>query len=234
MAELNGDNTLAAWQNVLSFLAANRREAYNLLVTIDDPVTFPDSWLIDFNPRNISTNNDNIRDVVSTVFPYKLAGAHVTRAELYASYLAAHDRAKHYRRNRGTWGTYFERLIRMGPSRANQLEVVISKLGTWNVRAKTALVFHPSSPMIDGPRKRGGPCWHYGELIWQKNDVIDFVVVYRNHDYFNKALGNFIALGQLLAFICGEAGKSPGKLICHSVHAFYDVSDDKVRRLARI
>ncbi len=49
---------------------------------------------------------------------------------------------------------------------------------------------------------------------------MDFVVVYRNHDFFNKALGNFIALGQLLKFIADASGKTAGRLICHSVHAY--------------
>ena len=50
--------------------------------------------------------------------------------------------------------------------------------------------------------------------------MLDFVAVYRNQDFFNKALGNFIGLGQLLKFICDESNKRAGTLTCHSVHAF--------------
>jgi thymidylate synthase len=135
-------------------------------------------------------------------------------------------------RNRSRWGTYFHRLIAYG-GKKNQLELTIEKLKHWP-RYTTALVFHLSCPLVDQPRTRGGPCWHYGELIWHKGDVLDLVVVYRNHDFFNKALGNFIALGQLLAFIAKESGKTTGRLVCHSVHAYSANPMSKLTALAKI
>ena len=48
------------------------------------------------------------------------------------------------------------------------------------------------------------------------------VAVYRSHDYTLLALGNFIGLSDLLAFICRETRKTPGKLTVHSVYAFLD------------
>lgn len=64
--------------------------------------------------------------------------------------------------------------------------------------------------------------------------MLDLVVVYRNHDFFNKALGNFIALGQLLRFIAVESGKTPGNLICHSVHAYSPRPIKDLATLAKI
>jgi hypothetical protein len=52
--------------------------------------------------------------------------------------------------------------------------------------------------------------------------VLDLVAVYRNHDFLNKALGNFLGLGRLLNFIALEGGKRPGRVICHSVHAYVE------------
>jgi hypothetical protein len=70
--------------------------------------------------------------------------------------------------------------------------------------------------------------------LWQPSGRLDLVVVYRNHDYFNKALGNFIALGQLLDFICVESNKEPGQLICHSVHAYFGAPKGKMLQLAKL
>jgi hypothetical protein len=59
-------------------------------------------------------------------------------------------------------------------------------------------------------------------VLWGRDDVIDLVAVYRNHDFLKKALGNYIGLGQLLQFIAAESDKKPGRVVCHSVHAYCD------------
>ena len=46
----------------------------------------------------------------------------------------------------------------------------------------------------------GAPCWQYGQLK-EKNGTLDLTAIYRNQDFFQKALGNYIALGQLLQFM---------------------------------
>ena len=166
------------------------------------------------------------------MFPTKLILKYPSRPQFYSAYMRLHQRAMKWPRNRSRWGTYFERLVAFGGTE-NQLELLITKLNTWP-RNTTGLVFHLSSPSVDRPRTRGGPCWHFGEIVWRKGDILDFVAVYRNHDYFNKALGNFIALGQLLRFIANESSKVPGKLICHSVHAYSERSLSALSNLAKM
>lgn len=179
--------------------------------------------------------NERICDVVDTIFPHSLHVRYPQRNEFYNAYLILHKRAMRWQRNRTRWGTYFARLISFGSvAPVNQLERVIEKLTNWDQRNTTALVFHLSAPSLDSPRTRGGPCWHFGEIIWRKDDIIDLVVVYRNHDYFNKALGNFIALGQLLEFIACASGKIPGKIVCHSVHAYSEKSSGYLKKLAGV
>ena len=216
---INGPDAVTAWlagaQEVL-----RQREVFNLVTTIEHPCVVEPQWLTQYSPRARSLGREDIRDVVDTIFPLDLARRYPERQEFYSQYLRRHDRAMRMRRNASTWGTYFERLIRFPGSDANQLEQVIDKLTTWQVRSTTALVFHLSTPAIDRPRTRGGPCWHFGEVIWNRDDTLDLVVVYRNHDFFNKALGNFLALGQLLRFICEASGKESGQLVSHSIHAY--------------
>lgn len=235
METVRGVDCVEAWRGGAQAIHNQGRNLCNLMIEIENPTRLTQAWLETYNPRSIGPDADNIRHVINTVFPYRLRNRVGTRAEFYEKYQEIALRARRIYRNRGAWGTYFHRLIDFSnDGQTNQLEIAITKLNTWNQRSTTGLVFHLSSPQIDNPRTRGGPCWHFGELLWQRGDRIDLVVVYRNHDYFNKALGNFISLGQLLDFICAESNKTAGKLICHSVHAYYDAPRYQMIRLAQL
>jgi hypothetical protein len=227
-----GATAVDAWrQGVQAVLAGG--EVFSLFTTIEQPAVFDPEWLQGHSPRRRGFRGDDLREVIKTIFPYDLAQRVEDRSTLYGEYLRRHDRAMKYVRNRGTWGTYFERLVRFPDHPdTNQLETVISKLSAWQKRSGTSLVFHLSTPARDTPRTRGGPCWQFGEIVWHPGDRLDLVVVYRNHDFFNKALGNFIGLGQLLSFICVASGKTPGRLLCHSVHAYNGGSVESLRALA--
>lgn len=229
---VHGVNALDAWRRGVAAVLAER-EVFDLFTTIEKPSIFDKRWLARHSPRHRGFVGDDLRDVVQTVFPYDLAQRCASRQELYSAYLKRHDRGMKYVRNRSTWGTYFERLIRFPDSaQTNQLERVIEKLNSWQRSSRTGLVLHLSTPAHDTPRTRGGPCWHFGEIIWHTDDRLDLVAVYRNHDFFNKALGNFVALGQLLTFICDASGKAVGELRCHSVHAYNSGSTADLRTLS--
>lgn len=233
MPEVHEADCLRAWQEGVRKVRASHGEVFNLITTIDAPYTLDELWLETYSPRSVVPGADKISEVVDTVFPFRLRQRFPLRADFYAAYVKRHERAMKFRRNRGRWGAYFERLVSYNGVK-NQLELAISKLQTWPKRATTGLVFHLSCPLLDSPRTRGGPCWHFGEILWNPGDVLDLVVVYRNHDFFNKTLGNFIALGQLLQFIALESGKTPGKLICHSVHAYSEKPLHFLSQLAQV
>ncbi|WP_157773851.1 hypothetical protein [Variovorax atrisoli] len=228
---LNEVTALDAWKAGASLLLREHGEVCNLITTISEPCSIAQHWLEAHSPRAVKATADDSRDVANTLFPEKIYQRLADRSALYERYLAAHDRAHNWRSGRHAWGTYFERLVRFPPEGVNQLERAIEKLNTWPQRNTTGLVFHLSSPTVDAPRTRGGPCWHFGEILWNADESLDLVVVYRNHDYFNKVLGNFVGLGHLLKFICEASGKTPGKLICHSVHAYFDCSRQQLRSL---
>lgn len=229
---VEGDTALAAWKEGVAAVLAAGGQRSNLLVTVQHPCELDPNWLIARSPHRFAPRGDDIRDVANTIFPEKLAARSGTRVALYEQYLKRHDRTRRWQRGRHAWGTYFERLIRFPASGVNQLERAIDKLRTWPTRNTTGLVFHLSSPAVDAPRTRGGPCWHYGEILWNADGSLDLVAVYRNHDFFNKALGNYIGLGRLLRFICDQSGKRPGTLVCHSVHAYHEGSQAALRAMA--
>lgn len=228
---VEGATALEAWRAGCAVLLTSRGAVSNLITTIAHPCAMDDQWLAQHSPRWFKAGANDARDVANTLFPQKTYERAANRPDLYLQYLKAHDRTHKWRRGRNAWGTYFERLIRFPPTGVNQLERAIEKLNTWTHRNTTGLVFHLSSPAIDSPRTRGGPCWHFGEIIWNADSSLDLVVVYRNHDFFNKVLGNFVGLGRLLRFICSSTDKQPGKIICHSVHAYTDGSHQQLRLL---
>lgn len=231
-SNVEGRTALDAWRNGVA-MVLGRGEVFNLFTTINEPTIIDAGWLAQCSPRKRGFPGDDVREVIKTIFPFELALAQPDRGALYQAYLERHDRAMRFKRNRSAWGTYFERLVRFPDHpETNQLEVVIEKLNKWEKRSSTGLVFHLSTPARDRPRTRGGPCWHFGELVWHPGNRLDLVVVYRNHDFYNKALGNFLGLGQLLDFICKASGKTPGKLVCHSVHAYNGGSVEALRAIS--
>lgn len=230
MQTINARNSLEAWRRAAALLLV-QGEQNNLIIEIESPAEFDQGWLKRYSPHRSKPQGDILSDVINTVFPWKLADRCASRAELYRRYTACHARSRRMGHNPGAWGTYFERLIGFGPDGPNQLEVAILKLREWKANFRAAFVFHTSGPHLDGPRTRGGPCWHYGQLLGHPDGTLDFLAVYRNHDYYNKAFGNFIALGKLHRFICVQAEKRPGRLICHSAHAYFDSSKAQLEAL---
>jgi hypothetical protein len=59
-------------------------------------------------------------------------------------------------------------------------------------------------------------------------------VMYRNHFYVEKAIGNLIGLAQLLSFVAAEAGVRVGPLICHSTLAELDTGSWGVGGIAKL
>ncbi len=258
---INESNCIDAWKAASDYLLNNNKSCFNLLIGIDSPTECEDKWIECYNPKlfNISSTRkgDDLRDVIHTIFPVKHYRNIKNRTELYSKYLKTHLRSskisgKKYDR----WGTYFTRLIwfdtidqiklhinssdsleQIGkivnsyPGRLNQLESVISALTNWKSNEKAALYCHISSPMLDTLQPLGLPCLQFIQFTKANDGSIDLTAVYRNHDYFNKALGNFIGLGQLLEFVCNESNKTAGKLNCHSIRAYFRTSKTVLREL---
>lgn len=230
MKSISQTTVLDAWKDASAYLLSQpHKEATALLVEINQPTKFNKQWLTDYNPRNYGEEFDDLRLVIRTIFPYKLWELCDSRSQLYEKYMRVFSRGK----NR-SWGTYFQRMINFKASRSgekpiNQVENVIGKLNSWPNRSKTGLKIHISSPALDSLRPRNGPCLQY--LQFHVGDRLGMTAVYRNHDFTNKALGNYIGLGQLLKFIAEESGKQPGTLTCFSIHAEIMTTVQKTNQL---
>lgn len=212
---ISASDCINAWAAASRHLAGKTgTDDNNLIVSIDDPVAWRPEWFAKIDPRTVHVKGENPGNVANTIFPLKTWTNSASRSELYERYSRAHRMGTQKR-----WGTYFLRLIDFGTSHVNQLERAIDVLNGWEKEPGTAIVFHVSSAETDVPRPLGGPCLQLCQLHAQANRI-DMTSVYRNQDYFNKALPNFVGLGRLLGFICDQTGRSPGKLVCHSGHAY--------------
>jgi thymidylate synthase len=222
MPELtSGMDVVDAWKKASKLvLKAPEHRIRNLVVEIENPTKFERPWLKKFDPKSVGST-DRLSVVVKVLFPFTGKKNSETREEFYARWNSSLEENRKKKRLRAPWGTYFGRLTNFG-SEKNQLESMIHALSTWGMRPEAALVAHTSAPTLDTIKPIGSPCLQYVEILWGRDDVIDLVAVYRNHDFLKKALGNYIGLGRLLEFISSESNKKPGRIVCHSVRAYCD------------
>ena len=234
MIIIRSNNCFDAWCDVSHYIIGHPKgEDKNVLIEIQNPMDFKDlaDWIKKYDSRRIdSDKGDIVRHVINTIFPYRLQSYFSNRQDFYQEYGMIYSKS-----TKKGWGTYFQRLISFGkginPQFPNQLEAAITALKGGSPQ-KYFITFHLTASNVDSNvRPMGPPCWQYGELIINDNGAVDLVAVYRNHDYFNKALGNFIGLAKLLEFVCKESGKTPGRLTVHSIHAF---SSKGIRKLAAL
>ncbi len=230
ISTVEGADAVEAWQRGAELLISTPGHILrNLITEISNPTFEDNTWCDRFDPRSVGAV-DRLSVVAKVLFPKAQKGANESRETYYRRWRDVLVRARAMRRLHSSWnGTYFERLLNLDNS-DNQIERAIRILSEWNIRSETAFVAHLSSPTIDTPRPRGAPCLQFLEILWQDGGIIDLVALYRNHDFLNKALGNFIGLGRLLKFIAAESNKRPGRLICHSVRAY----TEKVGQLQRL
>lgn len=221
-AIVQGDTAAEAWKRGAHLLLSTPGHTLRTLITeIDRPTEMDAAWYTCFDPKRVGAA-DRMSVVSKVLFPDIPRRAGESRLAFYARCSSLLQRAIDKGSLRTSWGgTYFQRLISLDGS-DNQIERAIRVLTQWKARSETAIVAHLSSPKIDGLRLRGSPCLQYIEILWGRDGKLDLVAVYRNHDFLNKTLGNFIGLGRLLQFIAHESGKHTGRVICHSVRAYTD------------
>jgi thymidylate synthase len=219
-------------------------ELVGLHVVIASPLTSDEAVVDALDARLANQKCISTKDVAYTIFPDGLWRKNAQRDatklfDLYNKPGGFYERLQsHRKRSRGRkdWGTYFQRLssAEFTGRGEGQLATAIRAL-CWERKPRGAVHLHASSPRddyellaglpADGMRPRGGPaCLQTITLHVETNEagsqVLSACALYRNHDFFEKALGNYIALGQLLNFLAESSGLSVGKLHVISGHAY--------------
>lgn len=232
---VNGENFQSAWAQAVMELKAHNWSAWNIVVQIRNPIE------IDKDKHEIMENFANDKglkgqnQVAYTIFPFKIYKGQ-DRKEFYQQYWRYYDafNLKSYAK----WGdSYFARMIRY---RGNDIEV--DQLGTIidginnRTRNNGALyVMVIPYPYKDIKRKMGAPCLNYVtvqvELI-EHVRYINLCAVYRNHNFRERAYGNYYGLGKLLEYIAQETDSMIGRLTCVSSHAYIDNDKAELTEIA--
>lgn len=231
---VSGDTCLDAWKAGCELVVDGYRGT--MITVVERPIYFEDDWLVKYNPKHFYHPGSVLSDVINTIFPFKIWNKVGSREELYRHYLRVNARSSRIgAKKNARWGTYFGRMIDFGAGNINQIEDIINVLEAETRHFHVFNPIHISSADYDSLKNRlGNPCLQYVQFLQPEKGIIDIMVVYRNHDFFNKALGNYIGLGMLLGYVCQEAGKVPGKLICSSAAVYSDASKITLREIAKI
>jgi len=128
---VSGSSIPNAWKAAsLIVLDAEKHRIRNLVVEIEDPSQFDESWLRQYDPKSVGAN-DRLSVVAKVLFPDSPRRNEETREEYYFRWKAMLSRARKSGALHTSWGsTYFERLLSLDNS-DNQIERMIHALTTW-------------------------------------------------------------------------------------------------------
>jgi hypothetical protein len=229
---------------VETLLESKGNSRFNLVIGIKDPVVLTPSdericALVDsFFRSNASLP---LITVANTIFPggfYRDGGAQAVYEEFPASYELTKE----------GWGTYAGRLfhdkveMKGGNGPICRIERLVAKLRT-NANAIKMRASYEADILdtivdedvstyqagTDAGLGIGQPCLAHLSFKLHADMTVSLTAVYRSQYYVAKALGNFIGLGQLLAFVAAEADLRPGYLVCHATLAELDLCNSKAR-----
>ncbi len=240
----------AAWVAACQAIMSNHDEGYNVVIDVEDAATHSekDHEVISLVDKFLKAHEKTypIITVANTIFPQSLLAAHGP-TEFYDVYhrdFALFSDTKQ-------WGRYFERMTRHVDhkgNRTNPLQALIDKMkgneakGSC-VRSIYEIAIDPADaqeqvseedapcdvnditiyqPSRDRNRRLGGPCLSYLSFKRHPERGLLLTVMYRNHYYITRLLGNLIGLGRLQAFVASQTGVPLGSLTVISTHAELD------------
>ena len=217
-----------AWLEVTRRLAESYWELRNVVVHIKRPgamdIAFNETVTAFARAQRLLTP----KQVAYTIFPHKLYQRVGNASSLFSDY----DRRLYPKIKRlqpkiaNSWGNYFRRMTNYesatGP--VNQLQNIIDAIQNRQRLSSAAYTIVIQKPGTETVRPRGGPCLNYiaiqAEASWGGNRTIGLLAVYRNHEFLERAYGNYWGLCNLLIFLAAEVGGTPGPLTCVSSRAY--------------
>jgi hypothetical protein len=168
------------------------------------------------------------KHVAYTIFPHRLYDGK-DAAGLFTAY---NKRRGFFDRIKTGWGTYFRRMTNYEGMNGtvNQLGNIISAIRDREKLSKAAYTVVIQNPGGETIRPLGGPCLNYLAVQAESTPgnqpmTLGLLAVYRNHDFLERAYGNYWGLCNLIRFLAREVEGSPGPLTCVSSHAY--VSEKK-------
>ncbi|WP_263419217.1 thymidylate synthase family protein [Terriglobus albidus] len=235
-----------AWLEAIRLiLGTDRTRIDNLIVSIEHPSALtPGDHAVCNTVDSFLRSKDLLPliTVANTILPggyYRDGGAKAVYQDFPASYQAS----------KSGWGTYAGRLFAEKVSSPKgdfiRMERIVEKLkknfkAAVKMRASYEVDVYDSlstqelsiyQPGYDSKQDIGQPCLtHLSFKLNVREETVSLTALYRSQYYIQKALGNFIGLGQLLAFTAQEAGLGVGHLTCHATQAELDLFAQKGKR----
>ncbi len=198
-----------AWVDATKSLMSSKWELRNLIVHIQDINQ------IDMTFHGKMTNFSkelailNPKQVAYTIFPHNLYMKKRNAASLFDSY---NRRNGMYSRIKTGWGTYFRRMsnYEKGDEVVNQLDEIISAINNRTKISKAAYTIVIQKPGGETIKPLGGPCLNYlsVQLDSCNSTILGMLAVYRNHEFLERAYGNYFGLCNLINFYQMRLGLS--------------------------
>jgi len=224
-----------AWLEAIRHLVTTHWELRNLVVHIKNPGVLDQSFHIRLEAFAKAQRILGPKHVAYTIFPYRLYARKGAAGMLFQAYNRHDGLYERLHRRKPGWGTYFRRMTlyegRDGP--INQLDRIIDAIRNRTNLSRAAyaiLIQHPGGETV---RPRGGPCLNYIAVQAESGPPLSLglLAVYRNHDFLERAYGNYWGLCNLLLFLAKETGGTPGPLTCVSSHAYVAGSKTALKQL---
>lgn len=220
---INAPDFQQAWLQAVAILRIHNWSLYNLVVHINNACSFDKEFNDKINSFAIDNNLLEPKHVAYTIFPQKLYTRLCNQEDLFQRY---NDRFYKWTRTRprSGWGTYFRRMLHYESDKGsvNQLANIINSINSRQKDYKAAYTVVIQKPGGETVRLRGGPCLNYIAVQIQPGErrKIGLLCVYRNHDFLERAYGNYWGLCNLLQFIAKETNSLTGPITCISSHAY--------------
>jgi len=224
-----------AWLEAVRQLMASRWELRNLVVQIKDPRVLSQPFHQKIESFAKAHGLLGPKHVAYTIFPHRLYQGKGSAAALFTAYNrpgGLFDRIK------TGWGTYFRRMTSYGGSSGtvNQLGKIIAAIRGRSTLSRAAYTVVIQNPGGETVRPMGGPCLNYIAVQAEPGKAgqpltLGLLAVYRNHDFLERAYGNYWGLCNLLVFLAKEVDGTPGPLTCVSSHAYVEANKTALRKL---
>ena len=219
------------WLNAALTIQERGGEAHNVVIDIADPLTESeiDAAII----REVDAflrghHRNSLSGVANTIFPQSIYDRHGPEA-LYEVYReTVLPRMKQMTRD---WGRYFDRLTAWKKVRGSDVTIInplddLVKFMSAQVASdrtyRNAYEMTVFDPARDAGKVSNRQCLSFLSFKLTSQNQLLLTVMYRNHAYIARGLGNFIGLGRLMAFVAEQSGATMGSLTCISTHAEID------------
>ena len=226
----------AAWLQAVKTLREHNGLIYNLIIEILEPSAKSSVNLAAQRMNDlllIEADEIPVCSVAETIFPAWEFRRYGTEG-VYSVYPEQiYPEIKKLQANR--WGTYAHRLVRRRDENNkcyNPLERVVNKLRSELERNNPKRAAYELDTEAHGlstynaetdwNNYLGGQCLSHISLKLGPDHELYLTAMYRYQFFIRKALGNFLGLARLQAFIAQEVGIPIGPLVCHATLAQLD------------